>query len=211
KEVRSSSPLSVTLDIGKTDGPAFATVAVVDEGILSLTDFATPDPLAQLFAKRALGVETYETIGWTMLHQPAGASSKTGGGDMGEMGSEEGGALGQGRVQPVKPVALFSGVVAIGADGRVTIPFAIPQYRGQVRVMAVVATPGRVGRAEAKVTVKDPLVVQVTFPRFVTQNDELEIPVFMTNMSGGPLEVAVSLKSENLAIPGLAAPKTAAP
>src|SRR6185369_8666815 len=104
KEVRSSSPLSVTLDIGKTDGPAFATVAVVDEGILSLTDFATPDPLAQLFAKRALGVETYETIGWTMLHQPAGASSKTGGGDESILEEEirNDGARG-GRVQPVKP------------------------------------------------------------------------------------------------------------
>ena len=61
--------------------PTFAIVSVVDEGILSLTNFQTPDPLAQLFAKRALGVETYETLGWTMLHQPAGASSKTGGGD----------------------------------------------------------------------------------------------------------------------------------
>ncbi|HEU4734032.1 MAG TPA: alpha-2-macroglobulin family protein, partial [Kofleriaceae bacterium] len=71
--------------------------------------------------------------------------------------------------------------------------------------------PARIGRAEAKVTVKDPLVVQVTFPRFVTQNDELEIPVFMTNMSGGPLEVSVSLASEPLAIPGLAAPRSAAP
>jgi uncharacterized protein YfaS (alpha-2-macroglobulin family) len=210
KEVRSSSPLSITLDIGKADGPAFATVAVVDEGILSLTRFATPDPLAQLFAKRALGVETYETIGWTMLHQPAGASSKTGGGE-GGMEGDEGGALGQSRVQPVKSVAMFSGVVAIGPDGKATIPFAVPQYRGQLRVMAVVATPTRVGRAEAKVTVKDPLVVQVTFPRFVTQNDQLEIPVFMTNMSGGPLEVTVTLRSENLAIPGLAAPKVAAP
>ncbi|MBC7977871.1 MAG: hypothetical protein H7138_23060, partial [Myxococcales bacterium] len=209
KEIRSSSPLSITLDVGKTDGPAFATVAVVDEGILSLTSFATPDPLAQLFAKRALGVETYETIGWTMLHQPAGASSKTGGGD--DSGEEEGGALGQSRVQPVKPVALFSGVVPVPADGKLTIPFAIPQYRGQLRVMAVVATPVRIGRAEAKVTVRDPLVVQVTFPRFVTQNDELEIPVFMTNLSGGPLEVAVSLASENLPVPGLAAPKTSAP
>lgn len=214
KEVRSSSPLAISLDIGKidgkTDGPAFATVAVVDEGILSLTNFPTPDPLAQLFPKHALGVETYETIGWTMLHQPAGASSKTGGGDMGEEGNADGGPLGGGRVQPVKSVAMFSGVVAIGADGKVTIPFTVPQYRGQLRVMAVVATPSRVGRAEAKVTVKDPLVVQVTFPRFVTQNDELEIPVFMTNMSGGPLEVSVTLKSENLAIPGLVAPKNAA-
>ena len=211
KQVRSSSPLAIALDVGKTDGPAFATVAVVDEGILSLTSFASPDPLGQLFAKRALGVETYETIGWTMLHKPAGTSSKTGGGDMGEAGEDQGGgALGKGRVQPVKPVALFA-MVPVGADGKVTVPFQVPQYRGELRVMAVVATPARVGRAEAHVTVRDPLVIQVTFPRFITQNDELEIPVFLTNMSGGPLDVTVSLRSENLAIPGLAAPRTAAP
>ncbi len=211
REVRSSSPLSITLDAGKTDGPAFATVAVVDEGILSLTGFASPDPLAQLFAKRALGVETYETIGWTMLHQPAGASSKTGGGeDADGIPDAADGAL-DGRVQPVKPVALFSGVVAVGADGKLTIPFQVPQYRGELRVMAVVATPARVGRAEAHVTVKDPLVLQVTFPRFITQNDEVQIPVFMTNLSGGPLEVTVALSSEPLAVPGLAAPRTAAP
>ncbi|HEY6174987.1 MAG TPA: alpha-2-macroglobulin family protein, partial [Kofleriaceae bacterium] len=211
KEVRSSSPLSIALDVGKTDGPAFATVAVVDEGILSLTSFATPNPLAQLFAKRALGVETYETIGWTMLHQPAGASSKTGGGDDMPEAAEDGGPLGKSRVQPVKPVALFSGVVAVGADGKATIPFQVPQYRGELRVMAVVATSMRVGRAEARVTVRDPLVLQVTFPRFVTQNDEIQIPVFMTNLSGGPLEVNVTLKSEYLPMPGLASPKTAAP
>ncbi|HMG53059.1 MAG TPA: MG2 domain-containing protein, partial [Kofleriaceae bacterium] len=210
KEIRSSSRLSITLDAGATGGPAFATVAVVDEGILSLTGFASPDPLGQLFAKRALGVETYETIGWTMLHQPAGASSKTGGGDDGGAEGEEGGAL-AGRVQPVKPVALFSGVVAVGADGKIAIPFQVPQYRGELRVMAVVATAGRIGRAEARVTVKDPLVIQVTFPRFVTQNDEIQIPVFLTNMSGGPLDVTVTLASQHLAIPGLAAPRTAAP
>ena len=207
KEVRSSSPLTIKLDVGQVSGPTFATVAVVDEGILSLTSFPTPDPLAQLFAKRALGVETYETIGWTMLHQPAGASSRSGGGDDGDMNGEAGGALGKGRVQPVKPVALFSGVVPVGADGTVTIPFQIPSYRGQVRVMAVVAGATRVGRAEADVTVRDPLVVQVTFPRFVTQGDEMQIPVFLTNMSGSPLEVSVKLDSTNLPIAGLVAPK----
>ncbi|HEX3482492.1 MAG TPA: alpha-2-macroglobulin family protein, partial [Kofleriaceae bacterium] len=119
-------------------------------------------------------------------------------------------ALG-GRVQPVKPVALFSGVVPLGADGKGTIPFQVPQYRGELRVMAVIATAGRIGRAEAHVTVKDPLVLQVTFPRFITQNDEVQIPVFMTNLSGGPLEVTVALSSEPLAIAGLAAPRTAAP
>jgi uncharacterized protein YfaS (alpha-2-macroglobulin family) len=85
KDVRSSSPLAVTLELGPVIDPTFATFAVVDEGILSLTSFPTPDPNAQLFAKRALAVETFETIGWTMLHQPAGASSKTGG----DVGYEE--------------------------------------------------------------------------------------------------------------------------
>jgi len=106
-----------------------------------------------------------------------------------------------------EPVALYSGVVPVGADGKITIPFQIPSYRGQVRIMAVVAGAQRIGHAEADVTVKDPLVVQTTFPRFVTQNDELQIPVFMTNMSGGPMEVTVKLESSNLPIPGLVMPK----
>lgn len=205
KEIRSASPLAVTLDLGPQTEPTFATIAVVDEGILSLTGFSTPNPLVTLFAKRALGVETFETIGWTMLHQAAGTSSKTGGGD--DYGEEEsGGDLGQDRVQPVKPVALFSGVVPVPMSGKVTVPFEIPTYRGQLRVMAITSGTTKVGRAEAKVTVRDPLVVQVTFPRFVTQGDELQIPVFLTNVSGAPLDVTLSLVSEHVPVAGLVTP-----
>jgi len=142
-----------------------------------------------------------------MLHQAAGTSSKTGGGDdYGE--GENGGDLGQDRVQPVKPVALFSGIVQVPASGKVTVPFEIPSYRGQLRVMAVTSSASKVGRAEAKVTVRDPLVVQVTFPRFVTQGDELQIPVFLTNVSGGPLDVSLALVSEHVAVAGLVTPKS---
>ncbi len=210
KEIRSNSPLTVKLDLGPTAANTYAVVSVVDEGILSLTSFPTPDPLAQLFAKRALGVETYETIGWTMLHQPAGASTKTGGGDYSEE-EEGGGSLDGGRVQPVKPVAMFSGVLPVGPDGKLTVPFSIPTYRGELRVMAITAGPQRVGRAEATVTVKDPLVIQVTFPRFVTQNDEMHIPVYMTNMSGGPLDIELHLEASAIAIAGLPGPKNPVP
>ncbi len=210
KEVRSSSPLSVTLDVGPVSEPTFATIAVVDEGVLSLTRFQTPDPNSALFAKRALGVETFETIGWTMLHQPAGASSKTGGGDEG-YAAEEGGALDGGRVQPTKIVAMFSGVVQVGADGKLTVPFQLPNYRGQVRVMAFTMSPTKVGRAEAKVIVKDPLVVQMTFPRFVTHEDQIMVPVFLTNVSGGTLEVSLKLESSVLPVPGIAAKADAPP
>src|SRR5690606_28681759 len=144
KQIRSSSPLSIKLDLGPTVPGTFAVVSVVDEGILQLTGFRTPDPLAQLFGKRALGVETYETLGWTMLHQPAGASSKTGGGDDYEEEVEGGGALDTGRVQPVKPVALFSGVLPVGADGKLAIPFQVPSFRGQLRVMAITVGPTKI-------------------------------------------------------------------
>ena len=204
KEVRSQSPLTVAIDVGANMAGTVATVAVIDEGILQLTNFPTPDPLKQLFAKRALGVETYETLGWTMLHQGGkGTNASGGGGDDMAGEAESGAALKKDRVQPTKPVALFSGVVPIGADGKATVPFQVPMYRGKLRVMVVTANATRVGRAEASVIVRDPLVVQTTFPRFVTQKDQLQIPVFLTNVSGGPLEVDVAIASETIAIPGV--------
>src|SRR5690606_32910013 len=135
--------------------------------------------------------------------------SKTGGGDYDEEEDAAGGPLGANRVQPVKPVALFSGVLPVGADGKLTVPFDVPTYRGQLRVMAITAGPSKIGRAETHVTVRDPLVVQVTFPRFVTQGDDMQIPVFLTNVSGGPLDISLQLGSQVIPIPGLAQPKQA--
>jgi uncharacterized protein YfaS (alpha-2-macroglobulin family) len=200
-EVRSSSTLVVKLDVGPTEGSTVAVVAAVDEGILQLTRMKSPDPLAAIFAKRALGVDTFETIGWSLLLPPQGPSKGTGG--------DAGGAAG--RVQPVKPVALWSGVVAVGADGKAEVRFQVPQYRGQLRVMAVTAGPRRMGRASASVTVKDPIVLSTTLPRFVTQGDVLQLPVFVTNLSGAPQEVKVSLAAEPLAVPGMVAPPVSTP
>ncbi|MBM7118237.1 alpha-2-macroglobulin family protein [Archangium primigenium] len=201
QEVRSNEALSVDLELGAVEPGTFATVAVVDEGILSLTRFQSPDPLTALFAKRALGVQTYETLGWTLLIPPAGASRSTGG------DGDEGAA---GRVQPVKPVALWSGVVPVPSSGKLRVPFQLPQYRGAVRVMAVTAGPKRIGHASAQVLVRDPLVLQATLPRFLSQGDEIQIPVFVTNLSGKPQDVKVSLTAENLPVPGMAMPATQA-
>jgi uncharacterized repeat protein (TIGR01451 family) len=194
-EVRSNSELSVKLDLGKLEGEAYATVAAVDEGILQLTRFQSPDPFSSLFSKRALGVETFETIGWTLLVPPSGNSRSTGG---------DGDGTGpNGRVQPVKPVALWSGMVRVPETGQATVKFSVPQYRGSLRVMAVVAGPKRLGRASKSVLVRDPLVVQSTLPRFLTDGDQIQIPVFVTNMSGQAQDVQVRLTAESLPVPGL--------
>lgn len=198
ESVRSNSKLEVQLDLGKVDPGTYATIAAVDEGILSLTKFKSPDPIAEIFAKRRLGVETFETVGWTMLlPPPKGPTRGTGGDATGDAA---------GRVQPVKPVALWSGVVKVPEDGKLTVAFDVPQYRGQLRVMAVTSGPKKLGRASKNVTVKDPIVLTTTLPRFVALDDEIQIPVFVTNLSGAKLDVEVSLTAENLAVPGLEQP-----
>jgi len=200
KEIRSSSRLTVKLDLGRVEGKTYATVAAVDEGILQLTQFKSPDPFKQIFTRRALGVDTFETVGWTLLVPPGSPSGTTGGGE----DEEDGGQLG--RVQPVKPVALWSGVREVPSNGKLEVTFEVPRFRGQLRVMAVTCGKKRMGKASADVVVRDPLVVQATLPRFLTQGDEIQIPVFVTNLSGKKRDVNVELTAENLPVPGLKEP-----
>lgn len=192
KEIRPHSTLEVGVNAAGAGG-GWVTVAAVDEGILSLTRFKDPNPHTDLFARRALGVSTFETIGWSLLLPPGGPSSRTGG--------DEGGDLG--RVQPVKPVALWSGLVQLDAQGKATVKFEVPQYRGSLRVMAVAADGKLTGAASTSVTVRDPLVLQTTLPRFLVQGDEVQIPVFVTNLSGKKQTVTLALQAENLPLAGV--------
>ncbi|MFK7930295.1 MAG: alpha-2-macroglobulin, partial [Myxococcota bacterium] len=187
EEVRSDSTLDVAVDLGPGKGPRYVTVAAVDEGILSLTDFQTPDPTDALFPTRALGVRTWETVGWSLHLQPPGPSSSTG-------GDADGG--GPGRVQMVKPVSLWSGVVEVPESGKTTVSFDVPRYRGKLRVMAVSAGTKQVAHADAEVVVRDPVVLQTTLPRFLTQGDQAEIPVFLTNVSGKKRTVSLQLDAK---------------
>ncbi len=184
-EVRPQSPLTVSVDIGAQTEPAFVTIAAVDEGILSLTKFPDPDPATAIFARRALGVESYETVGWTLLSQPGGASRGTGG---------DAGGAGFGRVQMVHPVALWSGVVAVPSSGKATVTLQVPSYRGSLHIMAVAATRSRMGHASQSTVVRDPLTLVATMPRFLTVGDVAQVPVQITNLTGGPQTVNVEMK-----------------
>ncbi len=193
EEVRPHDTLTVEVDAGP--GTGVVTVAAVDVGILQLTRFETPDPIRQLFAARELAVESFETVGWTVLAPPAGMSSATGGGA---------GEAGLGRIQMVEPVALWSGVVPLDAEGRATVELEVPQYRGALRVMAVAADGVRSGSADAEVLVRDPLVLQATTPRFLTGGDRFALPVFVTNTTKTERDVTVELRVDELDAGGAA-------
>ncbi len=188
-EVRPRQPMRVDIDLGPQDEESWVAVAAVDEGVLSLTDFDSPDPFDDIFAQRELGVTSYETVGWSLLVPPMGPSSRTG-------GDQAGG--GGGRVQMVKPVALWSGLVKVPRSGTAHVNMDIPGYQGELRVMAVSAGSKKMGHASKSVTVRDPLVLQPTLPRFLAAGDRADIPVFVSNVSGKTREIEVRLSVDEM-------------
>ena len=185
KEVQANTTMKVSLDLGSNlEKDTVAMVAIVDEGLLSLTNFQTPNPTNALFPKLPLKVQSFETIGWNIASPSLGDSTKAGGGA---------GEEGRRKAKVVKPVALWSGVVNVPSSGKVDIPFAIPQYSGKVRVMVVTSSPARFASGSENVIVKDPLTLQATLPRFLTKGDQFQIPVFLTNLSGKDQDVEISL------------------
>ncbi|MBS1226004.1 MAG: hypothetical protein H6R24_2682, partial [Proteobacteria bacterium] len=145
-------PVTVTgLDPGQ---PAYVTVAAVDEGILQLTDFASPDPTHYFLGKRRLGMQLLDLYGKLIEAGGRAGQLKVGG----DADSRQLDASG---VRTVKTLALFSGPVALDASGQAKIRLALPDFNGQVRLMAVAWDRNRLGRAETAPLVRDPLVARV--------------------------------------------------
>ena len=71
-------------------------------------------------------------------------------------------------------VALFSGIVKLDADGAATVKFDMPDFNGQVRLMAVAVAAHKLGAASAQMTVRDPVVTQVALPRFLAPGDNAQ-------------------------------------
>jgi uncharacterized protein YfaS (alpha-2-macroglobulin family) len=175
---------------------ATVTVAVVDEGLLELTDFETPDPWAFFFAKERLSVTTYDTyddvIGalWGAIHK----SFEIGGGE--ELFRKK--RLGAERARRFETVAMFHGPVRTGPGGRVKLSFTMPQYIGSVRVMAVAASGNSYGHAEQTVPVTEPLLVLPTLPRVAGPAESFVLPVTVFALEPDLGDVLVSVEASGL-------------
>jgi alpha-2-macroglobulin len=214
KEVLPEGTLTVTVDLGGAPvEETWATVAVVDQGVLSLTRFVTPDVAAYIFTARTHAVSLFETIGWG-IQVPI---SRTGGGDeMDDAESEQkAGAKKDGKDKPlgrlkaIRPVALWSGPIKIGADGKASVPFKLPLFRGALRVMVHTTGKQRLGRAEAEVLVRAPLNLQTSTPRILSGGDRVEVPVFLSNLSGKSQQVTLAATVQPTAPEGEEIPKDA--
>ncbi|UCH74413.1 MAG: alpha-2-macroglobulin family protein [Rhodospirillales bacterium] len=159
---------------------AFVTLAAVDRGILQLTGFETPDPADWYFGKRQLGVSLRDGYGHLIESADAPAARVRQGGDAAAQGRHLGGL----DASSIKTVSLFSGIVKVGIDGHVTVPLDVPDFNGQLRLMAVAWSADKVGSGEGSIVVRDPVVSQVTLPRFLAPGDESAITVTVHNVDG---------------------------
>ena len=173
---------------------AWVTLAAIDEGILRLTRFATPDPAAHFFGRRRLGLDIRDD--WGRLIAPAEGEAT-----LLKQGGDEGGFVLPD--SPFRMLTLFTPPVQAGADGIARIPLDIPDFNGEVRLMAVAWQGSKVGSAGRPATVRDPVVAEALLPRFLAPGDEARLVVMLHNIDlpGGMVSVEVATEGP-LAVEG---------
>lgn len=162
-----------------TDRPGKIIVFAVDEGILQVTGFQTPDPLAFFFQKRALGVITQQTLDQIL---PKYLRER----ELSRVGGDEGEALLNNHLNPFKrktdlPVVYWSGVVDTDSTPR-QLQYTIPDYfNGSLRVMAVAVANDAVGAADKTSQVRGYFVVNPNLPTFAAPGDSFEVTASIAN------------------------------
>ena len=171
-------------------------IAAVDEGILALTDFKTPNPHDYFYRQRGLKTRSFDVYSG-ILPEIANVTdnSSTGGDAATTRQAELRKRLSTGSIRRVKPISLWSGFVKTDGNGRGTVQFKIPQFNGTLRVMAVAFAGGDYGGTEAHLTVREPIVLTPTFPRFLAGGDKVRVPVTLFNGTGTEAEFTVELQA----------------
>ncbi|MFN8346309.1 MAG: alpha-2-macroglobulin [Spirosomataceae bacterium] len=172
----------------KTARNAQVTVAVVDEGILQIKNFQTPDIHGFFYQKKALEVNSHDLYPF-LFPELSLASASSVGGDGYDL-EKRINPLSNGRVNLV---AYWSGQLETGFDGEAEFEVDIPQFSGDLRIMAVAYKDNAFGANNKNMKVADPIVISTALPRFLSPDDELIVPVNVTNTEKTSANVSVSL------------------
>jgi alpha-2-macroglobulin len=176
-------------------------VAAVDIGILNLTNYKPPAPDDYYLGQRRLTADVRDLYGQLIDGMQATRGQIRSGGDTA-------GAELQGSPPTQPPVTLYSGIVRVAADGTAEVSFDIPQFAGTVRVMAVAWSKDKVGRGSGDVTVRDPVVLTATLPRFMLAGDRSAMQIELDNVEGPPGDYRISVQSDGPVRLAAGAPQT---
>jgi uncharacterized protein YfaS (alpha-2-macroglobulin family) len=188
KAVRSKTKQTVTV---KAAPGSYVTLAAVDNGVLQVSDFKTPDPYAYFYQKKALQVSAYDL--YPLLFAEVRAKLSSTGGD-GESDMNK-------RVNPmpakrIKVVSYWSGIKKADGSGEAEFEFDIPQFSGELRLMAVSYKGQSFGGVENTMTVADPIVISTALPRFLSPGDTVYVPVTLSNTTAKAASVTATINTD---------------
>ena len=170
--------------------------ALVDEGLLDLTGFETPDPWPAFYSKEALGVKT-----WDMYRYVLGAY----GGELEKMfaigGDEAVVDPSKSKGRRFEPVVKVIGPYRLEKNKTAEHSIIMPQYVGSVRAMVIAADGHAYGNAEKTVPVSNPVMVLGTMPRVIGPGENIKIPVSVFAMEEGVKRINVEIETNDLLIP----------
>ena len=181
----------ITSETGLPVRNAAVTLAAVDEGILQLTGFRTPDPLAFFTGQRALGVRSGDLYSQLMPEVPKPQGVSAVGGDIEGVSSRYRTPVAARRV---RPVSLISQVLHTDDSGVARTEFAVPEFTGGLRIMAVTHAGQMFGSAERSAVVRSPLLVQSSLPRFAAPGDRFHVPLVIFNNTDAPGDVQLRVE-----------------
>lgn len=196
-EIRPEAKYELTVS-ERNGRPMAYTLAIVDEGLLDLTRFRTPDPWQAFNAREALGVSTFDIYNYVL-----GAY----GGRIEQMfsigGSDDIDGRKNNTVNRFKPVVQFDGPFTLGKNDSRKHTYTMPNYNGRVRIMVVAADGAAYGNTEKSMMVRKPVMLLGTLPRVIGTSEEMDVPatVFATEDAVGDVRVSIAC-SANMEIVG---------
>ena len=193
EKAKGGAPITVPVSVsGLAAGEqARMTIAAVDIGVLNVTRYKSPEPQAWFYAQRKLGMEIRDFYGRLIDGMRAERGTLRSGGD------GDGGIEMQGSPSVEEIVSLYSGIVTVGADGKASATFEVPQFNGALRVMAVAWSGDKLGSASKDVIVRDAIALTLTTPRFLTLGDEARLTLDMHNVEGPAALYQLSIDRSN--------------
>lgn len=173
----------------KSGKPMTYTLAIVDDGLLDLTNFKTPDPWNDFYAREALGIRT-----WDMYDDVLGASAGRYA-SLFSTGGDETLKPADAKANRFKPVVKFIGPFYIGKGKHQTHTLKLPMYVGSVRTMVVAGQDGAYGDAQKTSFVRTPLMMLATLPRILSTQEEITVPVNIFAMEKEVKNVTASIQT----------------
>lgn len=190
-QVKSETLTKVKVKVPAAKGQnAVLTLSAVDVGILNITKFAAPDPFNAFFGKLAYGADLHDIYG-RLIEKLAGKKGKL------KWGGDAVPATTQDMPKKVKLVDLFTGPVALDANGEAEISLMLPDFNGTLRLSAVVASADRFGSQSREMRVAAPVVAELSMPRYLNFGDHSTLALDVQNLTGAAGTFRIGVKAQS--------------